>query len=173
MYGGTKPMIERPRDSQNYMDNTADEIESQVYMDTIYETWGFTVDRSKAGYHFDCELTRDDKHYIIEEKFRKDDWGDFGVEMSQCLVLNQSGWFYYVDCDRLNYVVVDEKNKPTRCYVVMWDDFRKWYLEVYLVENKHPYVFISNKGKGLTMSLSVPWDKMKGLYKLWRNTNGL
>lgn len=161
-------MIVSPRDSRQYQENTRTEITAQQYIDRFYVDRGYTVDRSVACIGFDCILRSGARTYKVEEKFRTSDFGDFAVEMTQCLVTRQSGWFYETTCTHLNYVILDDIQVPTHCYIVNWKKFKSWFLGDWLPHNKRQTVVISPKGNGLTENYTIRWsDIPPSLWSRW------
>ena len=114
--------------------SVAGEKIAQGYMDKIYIKQGFTIDRSKACPAFDCQLTKGLKTHKVEEKFRQDDFGDFGVEIFQCIIKPQLGWYYHVDAEYINYVICDQW-EPRYGYWVRWAKFKEWMVD-HLAHNK-------------------------------------
>ena len=145
---------------------------AQGHMDKIYGDLGLITDRSKACQAFDCQITKEQKTYKIEEKFRQDDYGDFGVELFQCVMEPQLGWYYHVDADYINYVICDHW-EPRYGYWVRWRTFKKWMIN-HLTYNKKPEVFVSPLGIGLSLNVAFTWALLTAekIADRWEYTDG-
>ena len=159
-------------------ESVSGEKKAQNYIDLFYTSNSWLPNRSGACKTYDLTLTPNGKETKIEEKFRKSKDGtryDFGVEILQRTEKNppQLGWFYTTQSEYIFYVGCDLEWIPVNLYSVNWSKFKTWFLSEYLTHiNKTPETFISPKGIGLSINISIPWqDIPEEIYKKFKITH--
>lgn len=144
-------------------ESVSGEKKAQEIIDIFYISNSWMPDRSEACKGYDVKLTPNGSTYKVEEKFRKSKDGerkDFGIELLQRSETNppQPGWFYTTQSNYIFYVGCTLDWTPTILYTVDWDKFKPWFLNEYLTYiNKTPTTFVSPKGIGLSINISIPW----------------
>lgn len=149
-----------PTDRAYFDEKTQTEFRAQGVMDAWYIQYGFEIVNRDGNKKRDLVLARDGKQIRIEEKYREKDYGDLLIELVQDLVSNNPGWLYAESMDRLCYVILDGY-RPKTIYWIDWIKFKDW-LFTYLSINKIQKAIISPAGYGLTLNLSIAWDKIPG-----------
>lgn len=154
-----------PRD-QNYYDQVRQtEFRLQGAMDNLYISLGFEIISRDGTYKHDLILSKNDKNYKVEEKYRSSDNGDFLIELVQDLTTFQQGWFYSEKPDAIVYIL-HKDNKLSKIYWIDFIGFRNWWFD-YLSKKRIQKAIISPKGFGLTLNLVVPWSTIpEKLYKV-------
>lgn len=114
------------------------------------EKLGFTPDRSTACIDFDFAFTKNDKTYTVEEKFRKQDYGDFLIEIMQDIATANLGWYYKTKADFIFYII-----DIRYIYIVKWPKFKQWFGSNY---RKSGYKLTkSDEGFGATINIAINW----------------
>ena len=67
---------------------------AQAWMNKEYPLLGYDIKDRKGQRGYDLILCKDEKLYKTEEKFRTIDYGDFLVEIFQCMIKQEWGWLY-------------------------------------------------------------------------------
>ncbi len=138
------------------------EAARQKEVDPIYRSMGFIPDRSRACRVFDVELLKKgtDKKWKVEEKFRRKDWGEFGIEIMQDVFSENKGWYYKTNPDKVFHICPDNT-----IYSVDWRNFKAWFRRDY--QQLKLSAFASVKGFGLTVNIGIKWkDIPPELYKV-------
>ena len=131
---------------------------AQGYMDIEYHLRGYQIINRNGNRARDLLIAIDGQEYKVEEKFRSSDYGDFLVEILQCMITKEVGWFYKTKADILAYVICKDW-KPYHFYLVDWRKFPQWF-NGYLLQNKSPKCRISSRGIGLTLNLAISWGSI-------------
>jgi len=129
---------------------------ARQYMNIEYELLDMKIIHRNDNKERDLVLEYKSNQYKTEEKFRDGDWRDLLVEILQCIITQEPGWFYTTKADLVSYVMCNSKWIPQRFYLVRWPEFKNWLYE-YLSKNKFPKAIISPRGLGLTLNLSINW----------------
>lgn len=145
---------------QEYYNNKANmEFRNQGTMDAWYISKGFMIVSREGSLRRDLVLQRGDRIIKVEEKYREKNYGDFLIEVIQDMVSNNEGWYYAEKPDRISYIILDADKKPKFVYWIKFVEFRDWWME-YLREHKKQIAWICPEGYGITLNLTVPWDKV-------------
>lgn len=117
------------------------------------EKLGFVPDRSTSCKEFDFAFSKNNTIYTVEEKFRKQDYGDFLIEIMQDIASANLGWFYKTKADFIFYIV-----DMRYLYIVKWPKFKHWFSNNY---RKSGYKLTkSNEGFGATINMAIEWAKI-------------
>lgn len=138
----------------SYKEQREHELKWQKEILPYYEKhMHFTPDRSTACRDYDFTFISKGKTYKVEEKFRTVNYGDFLIEIIQDVFDRNAGWYYETKADYIFYVV-----EMKYIYIVRWDLFKHWLSKNWKDANISARV--STKGYGLTINLSIKWDKI-------------
>lgn len=147
------------------LDFVAGEAIARGHIDTVYRALGYEIVDRNGTKQYDVILQRGEKRLWIEEKFRTQDRNDFLVEILQCIVTREPGWFYTTGASHISYVVCTRQWVPVRFYAVDFVRFKPWLFE-FLETRFFVDALISPRGKGLSLNLCIKWhDIDPDLYK--------
>jgi len=148
--------IDRPHNEKELHEFLDGERIAQPYMDKEYPLLGYTIIDRYGNKKRDLIVSKNGDQYKFEEKFRQKDYGDFLVELIQCMIIYDRGWFYTTKADYISYVICNERWIPQKIYLVDFPEFKDWLFK-YLAKKKSVKSRISPKGIGLTFNIAIPW----------------
>jgi hypothetical protein len=111
----------------------SDQIQKQMCVDTIAQI-------------------SDEESILVEEKYRRVDYGDLLVETKSCtnIGFEKAGWIYTSKADFLVYVV------PTKAYIINMKKLKDFYLQ-----NQQKYRRKKTNQINQTEFFCVPWKDLK------------
>lgn len=151
-----------------------DEKRMQPFMDAFYRVRGWTIDRTNACRHFDCEIAQNGSSLKVEEKYLfSDPYSQGLIEIIQDLRTADLGWFYHTKCDLLFWVHCpsDRVSPPKTVFIINWPKTKALILDQMEAQKWQDYNHCPQH-YGLTLNYPLKWDGLisQGLVKRFELT---
>lgn len=126
------------------------ERDCQKIFDKIYKKNNWKAERiyGIANKDYDVKLTFGGRDWAVEEKYRRQDYGDLLVEITQDTETLALGWIYTTKAELLFY------GAGNKVYFVWMDKLRE-----FVEQNTDRFpTKVSNMGWGRSINIAIPWD---------------
>ena len=135
-------------------------------MDSVYQKWGFEIDRTGSCKQYDLKLHKDNGIIKVEEKFNfvpnGTKYDQMIVEIIQDLPSGGLGWFHYCKAGWLMwaYCPISHTEPPVYFYIISWPVLRQTTIDK-LKLHKWINLNVVKSGYGLTINVPIRFDEIQ------------